>query len=93
MGRISIRLDQEGLIVAIRMTSRFLATFLHKIYVFLVDELLIDTELTHSRDRFLERLDTLRSEIIVNAHHREDHTGSNLWTTKKEASSYLQTLL
>jgi len=87
MGRISIRLDQEGLILAIRMTSRFLATFLHKIDAFFVDKLLIDTEFTRSRDRFFERLDALRPEITVNAHHHEDHTGNNFWMTKKKASS------
>ena len=100
MGRISIRLKQEGSIIAIRMTSRFLGIPLFKVYAFFVDGLLIDTGFTHGRDRFLELLDTLHPEIIVNTHHHEDHTGNNFWMTKKygllplahpKTSSYLQT--
>jgi glyoxylase-like metal-dependent hydrolase (beta-lactamase superfamily II) len=99
MGRISIRLEQEGSIIAIRMTSRFLGIPLFKVYAFFVDGLLIDTGFSHGRDRFLGLLDTLHPEIIVNTHHHEDHTGNNFWMTKKygllplahsKTSSYLQ---
>jgi glyoxylase-like metal-dependent hydrolase (beta-lactamase superfamily II) len=100
MDRISIRLEHEGPITAIRMTSLFLGIPLFKVYAFFVDGLLIDTGFTHGRDRFLELLDKLHPETIVNTHHHEDHTGNNFWITKKDgllplahpkALSYLQT--
>jgi len=100
MNRISIQLKQEGPIIAIKMTSRFLGISLFKVYAFFIDGLLIDTGFVNGRDRLLKLLDELRPATVVNTHHHEDHTGNNFWITKKfgllplahpKTSPYLQT--
>jgi len=100
MDRISIRPEQEGPVIAIKMTSRFLHIPLFKVYAFFIDGLMIDTGFAHGRDEFMKFCDTLHPEIVVNTHHHEDHTGNNFWITKKygllpiahpKTSSYLQT--
>jgi glyoxylase-like metal-dependent hydrolase (beta-lactamase superfamily II) len=99
MNRISARLEQEGPVTIIKMTSRLLSISLFKVYAFFIDGLLIDTGFVNGRDRFLKLIDGLRPEIVVNTHHHEDHTGNNFWITKKygllplahsKTSSYLQ---
>jgi glyoxylase-like metal-dependent hydrolase (beta-lactamase superfamily II) len=100
MDRISIKLKQEGPVIAIKMTSHFLGIPFFKVYSFSIDELMIDTGFTYGRDRFLKLFDELRPTTVVNTHHHEDHTGNNFWITKKygllplahpKTSSYLQT--
>ena len=100
MDRISIRQEQEGPVIAIKMTSRFLYIPLFKVYAFFIDGLMIDTGFTRGRDGFLAFCDTIHPETVVNTHHHEDHTGNNFWITKKygllplahpKTSSYLQT--
>jgi glyoxylase-like metal-dependent hydrolase (beta-lactamase superfamily II) len=83
MNRFSIDLKQKGPVSLIRMTSRFLGIPLFKVNAFFVDGLLVDTGFTLGRDRFLKLLDTLHTEIVVNTHHHEDHTGNNFWIRKK----------
>jgi len=83
MDRISLRVKQEGPIITIGMTSRFLGIPLFKVHAFFIDGLLIDTGFIHGRDRFLKVCDTLHPEIVVNTHYHEDHTGNNFWVTKK----------
>jgi len=83
MVRVSIRLKEEGPIVAIRMTSQFLGIPLFKVYAFFIDGLLIDTGFANGRKKFMKLCDRLRPAIVVNTHHHEDHTGNNYWITKK----------
>jgi ribonuclease/clavin/mitogillin len=100
MDRISIRLEQDGPVNAIKMTRQFLHIPLFKVYAFFIDGLMIDTGFAHGRDKFLAFCDTIHPETVVNTHHHEDHTGNNFWITKKygllplahpKTSSYLQT--
>jgi|SRR4030042_791426 glyoxylase-like metal-dependent hydrolase (beta-lactamase superfamily II) len=99
MNRIYIQLKQEGPIIDIKMTSRFLGLPLFKVHAFFIDGLLIDTGFAHGRDRFLKLFDELHPTTVVNTHHHEDHTGNNFWITRKygllplahpKAFSYLQ---
>jgi glyoxylase-like metal-dependent hydrolase (beta-lactamase superfamily II) len=77
MDRISIRKKQDGPVVSLTMTSRFLAIPLFKVHAFFVEGLLIDTGFVHGRSRFMEVCDTLCPNIVVNTHYHEDHTGNN----------------
>jgi glyoxylase-like metal-dependent hydrolase (beta-lactamase superfamily II) len=83
MDRVSIRLKEEGPIIAIRMTRRILGIPLFKVYAFFIDGLLIDTGFANGRKKFIKFCDRLRPAIVVNTHHHEDHTGNNYWITKK----------
>jgi ribonuclease/clavin/mitogillin len=83
MDRVSIRLEEEGPIIAIRMTRRILGIPLFKAYAFFVDGLPIDTGFANGQRRFMKLCDRLRPAIVVNTHHHEDHTGNNYWITKK----------
>jgi len=83
MVRMSIRLKEEGPVIAIRMTSQFLGIPLFKVYAFFIDGLLIDTGFANGRKKFMKLCDVLRPTIVVNTHHHEDHTGNNYWITKK----------
>lgn len=84
MDRISIRLKQEGPIIAIRMTSQFLGIPLFKVHAFFVDGLLIDTGFSNGQRGFLKVCDELQGlHTVVNTHHHEDHTGNNFWMTKR----------
>ncbi len=83
MGRVSIRLKQEGPVISIRMTRRFLGISLYRVHAYFVDGLLIDTGFINGRDRFLKLCDTLHPDTVVNTHHHEDHTGNNFWITKR----------
>jgi glyoxylase-like metal-dependent hydrolase (beta-lactamase superfamily II) len=99
MDSISIRLDKEGPVTSIKMTSRFLGLPLFKVHAFCVDGLLVDTGFVRGRNRFLRLFDTLRPEIVVNTHYHEDHTGNNFEIREKfgvlplahpKTSSYLK---
>jgi glyoxylase-like metal-dependent hydrolase (beta-lactamase superfamily II) len=83
MDRVSICLEEEGPIIAIRMTRRILGIPLFKVYAFFIDGLLIDTGFANGRKKFMKLCDRLRPAIVVNTHHHEDHTGNNYWITKK----------
>jgi hypothetical protein len=71
MDRVSIRLEEEGPIVAIRMTRPILGIPLFKVHAFFVDGLLIDTGFTNGRKRFMKLCDRLRPTIVVNTHQVE----------------------
>lgn len=83
MGRVSIRPEQDGPVTTVKMTSRILGIPMFKVHAFFVDGLLVDTGSTLGRDRFLEHLDTLRPDIVVNTHYHEDHTGNNFSIREK----------
>ncbi len=84
MNRYSIRIEQNGSVSSIHMTSRFLGIPLFKVHAYYVDGLLIDTGFPRCRKGFLKICDELPAlNTVVNTHHHEDHTGNNFWMTQK----------
>jgi len=84
MSQSSIRLEKNGSVSSIHMTSRFAGLPLFKVFAFYVDGLLIDTGFARCKEDFLKVCDELPMlNAAVNTHHHEDHTGNNFWFTKK----------
>lgn len=81
MDRVSIRLEEEGPIIAIRMTRRILGIPLFKVYAFFVDGLLIDTGFANGRRRFMKLFDRLRPAIVVNTHHHAESQFLQRWVS------------
>ncbi len=90
MNRYSIKVNQEGPVSLIRMTSRWMGIPIFKVHAFFVNGLLIDTGFTNCRSGFLKLCDHLPSlHLVVNTHHHEDHTGNNFWLNRKYGLSPL----
>ncbi|MBM4341513.1 MAG: MBL fold metallo-hydrolase [Deltaproteobacteria bacterium] len=84
MSQSSIRLEKNGFVSSIHMTSRFAGIPLFKVVAYYVDGLLIDTGFARCKEDFLKVCDELPMlNAVVNTHHHEDHTGNNFWFTKK----------
>jgi glyoxylase-like metal-dependent hydrolase (beta-lactamase superfamily II) len=67
----------EGEILQFTMARRLLGRPLYRTAAYLVDGLLVDTGMAHTKAAFLRKLNGLEVHTVVNTHSHEDHIAAN----------------